>query len=681
MILFWRPEQTSVVEQTESQRVIVLVDHSKSMSTVDAQPFNPAESPVPSSRLSVADAFAKSPAWDELDSRWDLVVKDVFVDDVNQSNLGAAVGQLGFDDSASCVVISDGDWNAGESPLGVVQEKTLQAGQRFALHTITVGSDQRLPDLELFGVSCPTVAIEGKPLRIPYTIANWFPESKAVTVRLAVDGEAVEETSITIAAGARHDGTLHWMANGEGNHQAEVSVDQFSGESDLTNNGSQHQVDVRPESLRVLIVESEPRWEFRYLRNALIRDPGVEVNSLLFHPSLEGVGGGGDDYLAEFPASVSELSEYDVIFLGDVGLSEGQLTEDQCDLIAGTVSQQATGLVLMPGREMRQSSLGSSPLETLVPVIYEDLQKSGQATTTSSQDQGNRLALTETGRASLLTQLADQPSDNWKLWQSLPGFYWNAPVQRAKSGGEVLAVHADAANEFGRVPLLVTRRFGAGKILWMGTDSAWRWRMGVEDKYHYRFWGQVIRWMAYGRNMAVGESMRLIYQPEQPIVSSPVSLRASVMTEEGEPASEPSVELFIRDPSGQSSTITLNHSEGDWGVYVGEAVFSQIGTHQLTLHHPSEDKTLNAEVAVKGRAVEAVGRPVRIDVMREMARLGQGRAFATSELSDLIQTLNNQVARNVKTQTIRLWQHPIVLLGMIGGLSLFWILRKWAGVL
>ena len=27
----------------------------------------------------------------------------------------------------------------------------------------------------------------------------------------------------------------------------------------------------------------------------------------------------------------------------------------------------------------------------------------------------------------------------------------------------------------------------------MGSDSAWRWRRGVEDKFHYRFWSQVVR--------------------------------------------------------------------------------------------------------------------------------------------------------------------------------------------
>ena len=100
---------------------------------------------------------------------------------------------------------------------------------------------------------------------------------------------------------------------------------------------------------------------------------------------------------------------------------------------------------------------------------------------------------------------------------------------RAKAGTEVLCVHSDASNEFGRLPLLVTQTFGAGKVLFMGTDGAWRWRKGVEDKYHYRFWGQVVRWMAYQRNMAKGETMRLYYSPDQPQLGNTVTLNANVM--------------------------------------------------------------------------------------------------------------------------------------------------------
>ena len=43
---------------------------------------------------------------------------------------------------------------------------------------------------------------------------------------------------------------------------------------------------------------------------------------------------------------------------------------------------------------------------------------------------------------------------------------------------------------------------------------AWRWRRGVEDTYHYRFWGQVVRWMAHQRHLAHKEGIRFFYNPE-----------------------------------------------------------------------------------------------------------------------------------------------------------------------
>ena len=63
---------------------------------------------------------------------------------------------------------------------------------------------------------------------------------------------------------------------------------------------------MRQEQLKVLLVETLPRWEFRYLKNALSRDPGVTVRVLLMHPGMDrGEGKNLAEILrlrAEFPA-------------------------------------------------------------------------------------------------------------------------------------------------------------------------------------------------------------------------------------------------------------------------------------------------------------------------------------------------------------------------------------------
>ena len=94
--------------------------------------------------------------------------------------------------------------------------------------------------------------------------------------------------------------------------------------------------------------------------------------------------------------------------------------------------------------------------------------------------------------------------------------------------GSVLAVHETQRNEFGRLPLLATRDFGNGKVLFLGTDGAWRWRKGVEDRYHYRFWAQVVRWMAHQRHLAGNAGIRLIFAPENPRRGDTIYLLATV---------------------------------------------------------------------------------------------------------------------------------------------------------
>jgi hypothetical protein len=187
------------------------------------------------------------------------------------------------------------------------------------------------------------------------------------------------------------------------------------------------------------------------------------------------------------------------------------LTQQQCTLIRGLVENQASGVVFLPGSQGNQFTLLDTDLSDLVPVILDETQKAGMGESIASP-----LNLTTEGRASLLTMLGNNEEENPEIWRRLPGFYWHAPVIKAKGGSEVLAVHGNRRGKFGPIPLLVTKAAGSGKVLFMGIDSAWRWRRGVEDLYHYRFWGQVARWMSYQRNMAAGQRVRLYFTPERP---------------------------------------------------------------------------------------------------------------------------------------------------------------------
>src|SRR5262249_59254879 len=119
----------------------------------------------------------------------------------------------------------------------------------------------------------------------------------------------------------------------------------------------------------------------------------------------------------------------------------GQVHSEQCRLRKGLVEPQASGLVFLPGWQGRQLSLVDSELGELCPVVLDPAQPGGWGSRTP-----NHFELTELGRRSLLTKLADTEDDNAEVWEGLPGFQWYAPVVRAKAGADVLCVHKDAAN-------------------------------------------------------------------------------------------------------------------------------------------------------------------------------------------------------------------------------------------
>ncbi len=489
------------------------------------------------------------------------------------------------------------------------------------------------------------------------------------------DGDEMTAT-VRIPANGTLQEVFTWKPKRAGEYTLTLSVPAQDGELITTNNTSKPvPIPIREKPLRVLVVESFPRWEYRYLRNALSRDPGVEVSCLLFHPQLEKVGG-GKDYIEKFPASLDELATYDVIMLGDVGVGDGQLTVEDCSRIKGLVESQASGLIFMPGFRGRQFSLMETDLADLYPVVLDDVQVRGWGSPIPAQFQ-----LTESGRDSLLTKLADNPEANASVWRSLAGFQWYAPVLRAKAGTQVLAVHATESNDSGRIPLLVTKTYGAGKILFMGTDGAWRWREGVEDKYHYRFWGQVARWMAYQRSMANGDSMRLRYSPDRPKVGDTLSLNANVMSISGEPLQKGNVNLQIIAPSGNSETIKLSpqETEDQWGLFTGFFSPEENGNYEVIMTCRENGSTLETVISVQGSEREKLGQPVNAEVLSEISKITRGKAVTMADFDDLLNEISELPEAEPRLKRIRIWSHWAWASSIVLLLTVFWVGRKLAG--
>ncbi len=671
-----RPEFIWQVKRTEAPKVAVLWDASDSMKTRDIALTN--------NVLSRADWLARERQrrfWKPLEKTANVIVED-FAAPPPTNSPAARAGRgtdlnLALDTVAqrernlkAVLLLTDGDWNLGQSPVAAAMRYRERDIPIFA---VAVGRETPVPDLILDTVSAPAYGLFGEQISIPFKVENHLSrEVKTVISLIDTNQEEIKKDIVIPAQGELQDAIL-WSprAVGETSLTLKVPVEPDEGLAD--NNEQTFRISVRLETIKVLVIDSLPRWEYRYLRNALARDPGVEMNCLLFHPDIGA--GGGRNYIPAFPDTKELLGRYDVVFLGDVGIGQNELTEKDAELLKGLVEQQASGLVFLPGRRGRELSLLKSPLKDLLPVQLDESKPEGIGLQNESE-----LMLTTLGARHLLTRFDANESRNTEIWKQLPGFYWSAAVEKARPGSEVLAVHSSLRNSWGRMPLLVTRNSGSGKVLFMGMDSAWRWRRGVEDKYHYRFWSQVSRWMAHQRHLSEKEGIRLSFSPETPQVGDTVFLQATVLDAAGFPIEEGPVTGKITTPSGRGERLEFTPLEGGWGVFKANFSPQEGGKFQVQVAAAKYGRKLDTELLVAVPEREKLGRPVNSEILREIAGISRGVNGSYDSLDKIVQQISLLPEPKPIEQRFRLWSDPRwggVLLFL---LAVYWIGRKLAGL-
>ena len=670
-----QPEWLKIQPPDRRSTLAVLWDESKSMETRDV--FDDQDlSGERKSRAETIQPLMSEEVWKPSEASDLNVVFEPFSSQLDPAeeatDLNAGLSHV-LDNHANLrgvVLLSDGDWNVGNSPVEAATRFRMKGIPVFA---VGIGSKVPLPDLELVRMDAPTFGVTNKQLRIPFVVRSTLGQDRDVSVTLSVNNEATVTKVVRVPAMSQAQENIVWTPAATENYTLNLRIARDAEELIPENNEISAPISIREEQLRVLVIESYPRWEYRYLRNALERDQGVEVTCLLFHPELPKVGG-GRTYIKHFP-DARELSRYDVVFLGDVGVKEDQLTVEQARELRKLVSAQASGIVFMPGRSGSHDSLVPGPLADLYPVILDPAIPQG----VGSNIQGY-FALTASGQRSLLTRLGDTDQDNGEVWRKLPGFFWYTGVKRAKAGTETLAVHDQVATASGRVPLIVTKTYGTGKVLFMGTDSAWRWRHGVEDRYHYRFWSQVARWMAYRRQMAQSEAIRLFYSPDRPNVDDVLTLNANAIDNVGGPLDRGSVVVQAISPSGKTQTIRLQPGTEDLtGLFVGSFVPKEPGNYRLIASSSETGASVQTDLSVQGLNREQQGRLARFDVLDEIAKITEGKLVPVSEVPSLLEHLAALPEPAPTVHRTRIWAHPIWAGILVFLMGVFWVGRKMTG--
>jgi hypothetical protein len=579
----------------------------------------------------------------------------------------------------AAVLISDGQHNEGSSPLAAAK---MLGNRQIPVHTVVVGSTALPDDLALLQVKTPQAVFYKDRVKGELVIKDDMPPGRPFVAKIECAGQVVWEkklsteqshlrsipfdfpiqTLIEKVAGAREKGV-------EVLNQAlafHASLSPVDGEKEKSNNDAEFRLHAIMQRRKVLILDGRPRWEMRYLRNLFDRDDQWEVNALVADRGNEGWTRGKN--IGQFPSDRETLFSYDMIVFGEVPRQFLNKMEEQ-EWIRDFVAKRGGGMLVVDGRRGHISNFAGTPLEALFPVDWKA--ETGRPTA---------LKLTERGAKLAMLQLSAEAEKNAEAWASLQPPHWVAPA-RALAGAEVL-VEAQVGER--KIPVLVYRRFGAGKVLYSGLDETWRWRYEVADLYHQRYWNQVVREIMEPpftvRDSRVSLHVgKLVYGPDES-----VDVRARLRDAEGRPLSTPAEALLYKDGK-KVATIKLAGDENAAGLYQGQVGALAAGTYEVRVRAegaPEPDGTLKTEFKVQPReAGELAVLNANEDLLRQVAAQSGGEFFREEEAAELAQRLEPLSRERVFESDTALWQSWWWFAPLVALLTVEWILRKWTGML
>lgn len=585
------------------------------------------------------------------------------------THLGVAV-QCVFDELkgtpvAGMILVSDGESTGGVS---IAEAAEAARRQETPILTLPVGSTARFKDVSIVDVSTSGEVSVGDTARVGVVIESQGFDSESATVQLRDGDRVVQSKGIHLRDGARQQIELAYTATEEGAKYLQVEVAPLRGEAIESNNADLAFLRVTKAKRKVLYLEGPPRWDFRFLKNGLRRDSG-----------LEGRQGKQVDIVLEnewrlqpearrqevLPRSVEEFADYDVVILGDV--SPKMLDDKLVKNLDRAVREKGVGLLIEVGPQS-MPHVFDRPLQALLPIQVQDRKPGIEAPV----GKPFTLELSRDGLRHEAMRLHDDVEKNRTLWSEMLPYAWCVAGVKAAPGATVLAWNPAARTEFGKLPLIAWHYVGAGKVMLVGTDSTWLWRQNVGERFFYKFWGQSVRFVA---RQDTKKQSRVEVSPVRVQPGEEAEVELLAYSESGEPLSDGKVTM--RSPGGEEA-VPLTADRNRPGRFTGTVRVKHEGTHEFVF-----SPTVAAKLQVRVSPEELRHPNVNRSALRSLSEASGGQMIELHdpELESKIQSsLKGETKTLSRKLRATLWDNALVLFLLVGLFCFDIALRRLSGL-
>jgi hypothetical protein len=395
-----------------------------------------------------------------------------------------------------------------------------------------------------------------------------------------------------------------------------------------------------------------------------------QVSPVIFFTGADGKPVGGTPVGNITPdMTPQQLAYFKVVMLGNIDAKE--LGEQRARNLTKFVEDGGSLILLGGTKAWTTGGLAGTDLGKTLPVRGEQL-------TPLESDKPFPVKLTESARG--------HPAfaGDAALWEVIP------PVLSVFTGvtlspGAQALVTADTPQ--GAQPLVVTQRFGQGKVTAILTDSLWRWQLGPEAgkmKPYERFWTQLISWLLPREESLDKLRLELSADREQVFFGDPVELHAHVS---GDNAPTPeSVEAKVKLPDGREIAYRMSPQQvtapsgktfpGYGYTFTAEAA----GQHKVVATAKVKGTAVTSEPLrffVKPYSPETVPRPAKVEILQAIAKASVGEYFDTLDAMNTgLSSLKVKATEEKLAEYRTLWREWPALAGLMAMLTCSWAMRK-----
>jgi len=471
-----------------------------------------------------------------------------------------------------------------------------------------------------------------------------------------------------------------------------AEVDRLKGEVNREKNLAHGEISILDDFLRLMFVEYEPTWEWRFIKEVFHRDSFVGMKGFrtFLYSSDPQVRQQNELFLASMTPPRKEFFKNDLIFLGDMpsGPPSPALNDRFCKLVKEFVGNMGGGLVVLCGPRFGPQHLAKTALADLLPVTVDPA-----ARVRDQEPFKLQLTALATGFPFMQLNAGSSLPEMQRAWDNLGPLPWYQPVEAVQPSATVLAEHPTATCGNGKKqPLIVIRPYGRGEVVYLAFNETWRLRRMHGEELYRRFWKDVMWRLAL--NHAVGGNNRFVVETDQQRYTIDQTVTLTVMacnadykalSESEVPGGKLSGQWASPAVGSQKPVVQpLSLTQVQPGLFTDHFVVTAPGEHRVRVIDPITQKPSAWRTFTAYSTSVERQKPTRDEALQNaIADASGGQSKDLKDVESLLPLLS-EIEPRLRTETnvevvslVNTWGCFLVIAGML--LS-EWLLRKRIGL-